>query len=49
YYSFQAFIDFGFPDIFISREWKVIDEVLGPNPRQLSELYMLKNSSYYLE
>ncbi|CAL9107757.1 unnamed protein product [Musa acuminata var. zebrina] len=71
YYSYQAFIDFGFPDIFISREtfgwthqeaklhmvsqffseseWKVIDEVLGPNPRQLSELYMLKKSSYYLE
>ncbi|KAJ4791924.1 ATP-dependent protease ATPase subunit HslU [Rhynchospora pubera] len=64
YYSYQAFWDFGFPDIFISREtfgwtlqearlhmvseyfsqteWKVIDEVLGPNPRQLSEVYALK-------
>ncbi|XP_078171011.1 uncharacterized protein LOC144565205 isoform X1 [Carex rostrata] len=64
YYSYTAFLDFGFPDIFISREtfgwtsqearlhmvsdyfsqteWKVIDEVLGPNPRQLSEIYALK-------
>ncbi|WVZ64146.1 hypothetical protein U9M48_013710 [Paspalum notatum var. saurae] len=64
YYSSQAFVDFGFPNIFISREtfgwtpqeaklhmvpeffseqeWKVVDEVLGPNPRQLSEIYMLK-------
>ncbi|XP_072969539.1 uncharacterized protein [Typha angustifolia] len=71
YYSYQAFVDFGFPDIFISREtfgwthqeaklhmvpdlfseqeWKVIDEVLGPNPRQLSELYMLKQSKNYAD
>ncbi|KAJ3693188.1 hypothetical protein LUZ60_008668 [Juncus effusus] len=67
YYSYQAFEDFGFPDIFISREtfgwtpkeakfhmvshffseteWKVIDEVLGSNPRQLSELYSLKQTA----
>ncbi|XP_062194187.1 uncharacterized protein LOC133897471 [Phragmites australis] len=66
YYSSQAFVDFGFPNIFISREtfgwtpqeaklhmvseffseqeWKVVDEVLGPNPRQLSEIYMLKQT-----
>ncbi|XP_008809090.1 uncharacterized protein LOC103720902 [Phoenix dactylifera] len=71
YYSYQAFIDFGFPDIFISREafgwspqeaklhmvsdffsepeWKVIDEVLGPNPRHISELYALKGSTHYQE
>lgn len=64
YYSSQAFVDFGFPNIFISREtfgwtpqeaklhmvseffneqeWKVVDEVLGPNPRLLSEIHMLK-------
>ncbi|PKA52815.1 hypothetical protein AXF42_Ash001796 [Apostasia shenzhenica] len=69
YYSYLAFMDFGFKDVFISREtygwtnqqaklhmvsdyfseseWKVIDEVLGPNPRQLSELYSLKQISYY--
>ncbi|CAL5075072.1 unnamed protein product [Urochloa decumbens] len=67
YYSSQAFVDFGFPNIFISREtfgwtpqeaklhmvseffseqeWKVVDEVLGPNPRQLSEIYMLKQKA----
>ncbi|KAK8611648.1 hypothetical protein V6N13_131694 [Hibiscus sabdariffa] len=69
YYSYQAFMDFGFPDIFISREtfgwtpqeakmhmvtdyftsseWMVIDDVLGPNPRHLFELYVLKQSNYY--
>lgn len=69
YYSYQAFMDFGFPDIFISREtfgwtpqeakmhmvpeffseseWTMIVEVLGPNPRHLSELYALKQSPYY--
>ncbi|KAK3129191.1 hypothetical protein QOZ80_6BG0473350 [Eleusine coracana subsp. coracana] len=67
YYSSQAFVDFGFPNIFISREtfgwtqqeaklhmvseffteqeWKVVDEILGPNPRQLSEIYMLKQKA----
>ncbi|KAL6592418.1 hypothetical protein ACP70R_049471 [Stipagrostis hirtigluma subsp. patula] len=67
YYSSEAFVDFGFPNIFISREtfgwtpqeaklhmvseffseqeWKVVDEVLGPNPRQLSEIYMLKQKA----
>ncbi|CAA7407886.1 unnamed protein product [Spirodela intermedia] len=67
YYSYQAYVDFGFPDIFISREtfgwtlqeaklhvvpqffsqseWKVIDEVLGPNPRHLSDLHALKQRS----
>lgn len=71
YYSYQAFVDFGFPDIFLSREtfgwtlqeaklhmvpdyfseaeWKVIGEVLGPNPRHLSELYALKQSTNYPE
>lgn len=71
YYSYQAFIDFGFEHTFISREtfgwtvreakmhmvseffteheWKVIDEVLGPNPRHLSELYELKQSNHYQE
>ncbi|KAI3916774.1 hypothetical protein MKW98_026245 [Papaver atlanticum] len=69
YYSYRAYMDFGFPDLFISREtfgwtlqeakmhtvteyfteseWKLISEVLGPNPRQLSELYSLKQSSNY--
>ncbi|KAJ7960333.1 Embryo defective protein [Quillaja saponaria] len=69
YYSYRAFMDFGFIDIFISREtfgwtpqeakmhmvtdyfshseWKVISEVLGPNPRHLFELYALKQSNYY--
>ncbi|XWS36745.1 hypothetical protein CRYUN_Cryun20dG0112100 [Craigia yunnanensis] len=69
YYSYRAFMDFGFPDIFISREifawtpqeakmnmvtdyfthaeWMVIDDVLGPNPRHLFELYVLKQSNYY--
>ncbi|XVF81566.1 hypothetical protein PTKIN_Ptkin15bG0164700 [Pterospermum kingtungense] len=69
YYSYRAFMDFGFRDIFISREtfawtpqeakmymvtdyftpseWMVIDDVLGPNPRHLFELYMLKQSNYY--
>ncbi|XP_039126132.1 uncharacterized protein LOC120262134 isoform X2 [Dioscorea cayenensis subsp. rotundata] len=68
YYSYQVFIDFGFPDIFLSREtygwtrqeaklhmvpdffseseWKVIDEVLGPSPRHLSELYSLKQNAH---
>uniref|UniRef100_N1R0D2 Uncharacterized protein n=1 Tax=Aegilops tauschii TaxID=37682 RepID=N1R0D2_AEGTA len=68
YYSSQAFVDFGFPNIFISREtfgwtpqeaklhmvseffseqevWKVVDELLGPNPRQLCEIYMLKQKA----
>ncbi|RZC46209.1 hypothetical protein C5167_039160 [Papaver somniferum] len=69
YYSYRAYMDFGFPDLFISREtfgwtlqeakmhtvteyfteseWKLISEVLGPNPRQLSELYALKQNSNY--
>ncbi|KAE8726610.1 hypothetical protein F3Y22_tig00006570pilonHSYRG00024 [Hibiscus syriacus] len=69
YYSYQAFMDFGFPDIFISgetfgwtlqeakihmvtdyfthSEWMVIGDVLGPNPRHLFELYVLKQSNYY--
>ncbi|MFQ6619487.1 hypothetical protein Gotur_001406 [Gossypium turneri] len=69
YYSYQAFMDFGFPDIFVSREtfgwtpqeakmhmvtdyfthaeWMVIDDVLGPNPRHLFEVYVLKQSNYY--
>ncbi|XWS30997.1 hypothetical protein CRYUN_Cryun23aG0039700 [Craigia yunnanensis] len=69
YYSYQAFMDFGFPDIFISHEnfgwtpreakmhmvtdyfthaeWMVIDDVLGPNPRYLFELYVLKQSNHY--
>ncbi|KAJ0988159.1 hypothetical protein J5N97_006515 [Dioscorea zingiberensis] len=71
YYSYQVFVDFGFPDILISREtygwthqeaklhmvpdffsepeWKVIDEVLGPSPRHLSELYALKQNNHYQE
>ncbi|KAF6159140.1 hypothetical protein GIB67_032757 [Kingdonia uniflora] len=66
YYSYQASADFGYPDVFISREtfgwtpkeakmhlvtdyfseseWMLIMEVLGPNPRHLSELYALKQS-----
>ncbi|XP_020590373.1 uncharacterized protein LOC110031493 [Phalaenopsis equestris] len=69
YYSYQAFVDFGFRDMFIFREtfgwtleqaklhmicdlfseseWKVIGEVLGPNPRHLSELYALKQTDSY--
>ncbi|KAK8962355.1 hypothetical protein KSP40_PGU005024 [Platanthera guangdongensis] len=69
YYSYQAFMDFGFRDMFIFREtfgwtheqaklhmvseffdeseWKVISEVLGPNPRHLSELYALKETDPY--
>ncbi|KAL5571208.1 hypothetical protein UlMin_020805 [Ulmus minor] len=69
YYSYQAYLDFGFIDIFISREtfgwtpqeaklhmvndyfsnseWAIIDEVLGPNPRHLFELYALKQSNSY--
>ncbi|KAG7012018.1 hypothetical protein SDJN02_26926, partial [Cucurbita argyrosperma subsp. argyrosperma] len=69
YYSYRAYMDFGFPDIFISREtfgwtpqeaklhmvpdyfsnaeWKLIAEVLGPNPRHLFELYALKQSNYF--
>ncbi|OMO84716.1 hypothetical protein COLO4_21885 [Corchorus olitorius] len=71
YYSYQAFMDFGFPDIFISREtfgwtpqeakmhmvtdyfthaeWMVIDDVLGPNPRHLFELYALKQTNHFRE
>ncbi|KAF7833043.1 Embryo defective 1381 isoform 1 [Senna tora] len=71
YYSYKAFLDFGFIDIFISREtfgwapqeakmhmvidyfsqseWTVIAELLGPNPRHLFELYVLKQSNYYQE
>ncbi|KAK3002649.1 hypothetical protein RJ639_019114 [Escallonia herrerae] len=71
YYSYRAYMDFGFPDIFISREtfgwtsqeakmhmvpdyfsksqWDVIVEVLGPNSRHLFELYVLKQSNYYLK
>ncbi|OVA20022.1 hypothetical protein BVC80_1667g54 [Macleaya cordata] len=69
YYSYRVYMDFGFPDVFISREtfgwtlqeakmhmvtdyfseseWRLITEVLGPNPRHLSELYALKQSHYY--
>ncbi|KAF8016733.1 hypothetical protein BT93_H2069 [Corymbia citriodora subsp. variegata] len=47
YYSYKAFMEFGFPDIFISREWLVIAEVLGSNPRHLFELYTLKQSNFY--
>ncbi|GAB2285296.1 hypothetical protein Dimus_019750 [Dionaea muscipula] len=69
YYSYRAFIDFGFPDIFVSREtfgwtpeeaklhmvtdyfsaseWRIVTEVLGPNPRHLFELYALKQSNHY--
>lgn len=69
YYSYRAYMDFGFPDIFISREtfgwtpqeaklhmvpdyfsnaeWKLIAEVLGPNPRHLFELYALKQGNYF--
>lgn len=69
YYSYEAFLEFGYMEIFISREtfgwtpqeakmhlvtdyfshseWKVIAEVLGPNPRHLFELYALKQSNYY--
>ncbi|XP_058787255.1 uncharacterized protein LOC131661666 [Vicia villosa] len=68
YYSYEAFLDFGYMEIFISREtfgwtpqeaqmhmvtdyfshseWKVITEVLGPNPRHLFELYALKQNNY---
>ncbi|ESW18100.1 hypothetical protein PHAVU_006G013000 [Phaseolus vulgaris] len=68
YYSYEAFLEFGYKEIFISREtfgwtpqeaqmhmvtdyfslseWKVIAEVLGPNPRHLFELYALKQSNY---
>ncbi|PON41644.1 P-loop containing nucleoside triphosphate hydrolase [Parasponia andersonii] len=69
YYSYRAYLDFGFIDIFISREnfgwtvqeaqlhmvddyfsnpeWRIIAEVLGPNPRHLFELYALKQSNYH--
>ncbi|CAL0308631.1 unnamed protein product [Lupinus luteus] len=69
YYSYEGFLEFGYKDLFISREtfgwtaqeakmhmvtdyfshseWKVIAEVLGPNPRHLFELYALKQSNYY--
>ncbi|KAK7333936.1 hypothetical protein VNO80_30717 [Phaseolus coccineus] len=68
YYSYEAFLEFGYKEIFISREtfgwtpqeakmhmvtdyfslseWKVIAEVLGPNPRHLFELYALKQNNY---
>lgn len=71
YYSYQAYLDFGFIDIFISREnygwtaqeaqlhmvtdyfssseWRIIAEVLGPNPRHLFELYALKQSDYHMK
>ncbi|KAK7259227.1 hypothetical protein RIF29_24828 [Crotalaria pallida] len=67
YYSYEAFLEFGYKDLFISREtfgwtqqeakmhmvadyfshseWKVIAEVLGPNPRHLFELYALKQNN----
>ncbi|ONM54037.1 hypothetical protein Zm00014a_006035 [Zea mays] len=32
-------------EFFSEQEWKVVDEVLGPNPRQLSEIYMLKQKA----
>ncbi|KAF9588469.1 hypothetical protein IFM89_010495 [Coptis chinensis] len=69
YYSYRVTFDFGYQEIFISREtfgwtppeaklhmvsdyfseseWKVIVEVLGSNPRHISEIYTLKQSSYY--
>nr|KYP55955.1 hypothetical protein KK1_002182 [Cajanus cajan] len=34
-------------DYFSQSEWKVIDEILGPNPRHLFELYALKQRYYY--
>lgn len=37
------------PDYFSETEWKVIEEVLGTNPRQLSEMYSLKQSTPYKE
>lgn len=71
YYSYRAYLDFGFIDIFISREnfgwsaqeaklhmvadyfsnseWRIIAEVLGPNPRHLFELYALKQSDYHMK
>ncbi|XP_078443804.1 uncharacterized protein LOC144713170 [Wolffia australiana] len=71
YYSCQAYVDFGYSNVFISREtfgwtpqeaklhmvpqffsqseWKVIDEVIGPNPRHLSELHALMQQSSSLE
>ncbi|PNY05009.1 hypothetical protein L195_g001445 [Trifolium pratense] len=33
-------------DYFSHSEWKVIAEVLGPNPRHLFELYALKQNNY---
>ncbi|CAJ1965572.1 unnamed protein product, partial [Sphenostylis stenocarpa] len=36
-------------DYFSLSEWKVITEVLGPNPRHLFELYALKQSNYHLK
>ncbi|KAL6316023.1 hypothetical protein AAG906_015439 [Vitis piasezkii] len=59
YYSYQGYLDFRFPNIFISpklhmvtnyfshSELAVIADVLGPNPRHLFELYALKQSNYY--
>ncbi|EXC21597.1 hypothetical protein L484_001457 [Morus notabilis] len=71
YYSYRAYLDFGFIDVFISREnfgwsvqeaklhmvtdyfsnseWRIIAEVLGPNPRHLFELYALKQSDYHMK
>ncbi|KAA8524749.1 hypothetical protein F0562_011172 [Nyssa sinensis] len=34
-------------DYFSHSEWNVIAEVLGPSPRHLFELYVLKQSNYY--
>ncbi|KAK4279159.1 hypothetical protein QN277_016909 [Acacia crassicarpa] len=67
YYSYKAFLDFGFIDIFVSREtfgwtpqevkmhmvadyfshseWTIMSELLGPSPRHLFELYVLKQSN----
>ncbi|CAN6476391.1 unnamed protein product [Victoria cruziana] len=64
YYSHQAFMDFGYSELFISREsfgwmpkeakmhlvhglfseaeWKTIVDVVGSNPRHLSDLFTLK-------
>ncbi|KAF9619082.1 hypothetical protein IFM89_005096 [Coptis chinensis] len=36
-------------DYFSESEWKVIVEVLGSNPRHISEIYTLKQSSYYVQ
>ncbi|KAL9265906.1 hypothetical protein AKJ16_DCAP18925 [Drosera capensis] len=46
YYPYRAFMDFGFPDLFVSREWRIVAEVLGSNPRHLFELYALKQANH---